>query len=180
MGNLFDLNIETVLDSWTIADALREIIANAIDEQTITNTQPVDIFKDDAGELHIRDYGRGIRYIHFTQNENNEKLKSTQLIGKFGVGFKDALAVLWRHNCRVRIISSHNYVTTTMATKAGFNVQTLHAKFEPTEDITFIGTDFIIDNLKDEDIEDAKSRFLIFNNLKLLETTKYGDVYKNE
>ena len=39
---LFDLNIEQVLESWTIADALRELIANALDEQTLTNTKSIE------------------------------------------------------------------------------------------------------------------------------------------
>ncbi len=67
-----------------------------------------------------------------------------------------------------------------MAQKAKFDIQTLHAKFEPTIDNTIIGTDFIISNINDEDIQDAKSRFLIFNNLTLLESTQHGEVYKSE
>jgi hypothetical protein len=34
----FDLNIEEVLENWEIEHALREIIANALDEQVISNT----------------------------------------------------------------------------------------------------------------------------------------------
>ena len=34
----FDLNIEKVLENWDVSDALREIIANAIDEQLLTAT----------------------------------------------------------------------------------------------------------------------------------------------
>jgi len=29
----FDLNIQRVLEHWTVSEALREIIANALDEQ---------------------------------------------------------------------------------------------------------------------------------------------------
>lgn len=39
MNNLvrqFDLNIERVLEHWTVAHALREVIANALDEQALT------------------------------------------------------------------------------------------------------------------------------------------------
>lgn len=31
MSNLFDLNMEKVLENWLVSDALREIIANALD-----------------------------------------------------------------------------------------------------------------------------------------------------
>ena len=34
----FDLNIERVLEHWTVAHALREVIANALDEQALTGT----------------------------------------------------------------------------------------------------------------------------------------------
>lgn len=69
----FDLNIEKILENWDIHHAIREIIANALDEQIISNSQEIKIFNED-NEWHIRDYGRGITYEHFTQNENKEKL----------------------------------------------------------------------------------------------------------
>jgi hypothetical protein len=34
----FDLNIERVLENWTVAHALREVIANALDEHALTGT----------------------------------------------------------------------------------------------------------------------------------------------
>jgi len=89
----FDLNIEKVLEHWSIPHALREILANALDESMLTNTKEPDVFKDNKGNWHIRDYGRGLKYEHLTQNENNEKIKNPhKVIGKFGVGLKDALA----------------------------------------------------------------------------------------
>ena len=36
----FDLNVGTVLDHWTVEFALREIIANALDEQVLTQSEP--------------------------------------------------------------------------------------------------------------------------------------------
>jgi hypothetical protein len=70
----FDLNIERVLENWTVAHALREVIANALDEQALTGTREAQIFRDAEGRWHIRDWGRGLRYEHLTQNENKEKL----------------------------------------------------------------------------------------------------------
>src|SRR6185312_12390556 len=93
----FDLNIEKILEGWEIPHALREIIANALDEQALTDTRDVEIAKDAQGRWHIRDYGRGLKYDHLTQNENGEKLKNAEkVVGKFGVGLKDALATLHR------------------------------------------------------------------------------------
>jgi DNA gyrase/topoisomerase IV subunit B len=68
----FDLNIERVLENWAVAHALREVIANALDEQALTGTNEPQIFRDDDGRWHIRDWGRGLRYEHLTQNENKE------------------------------------------------------------------------------------------------------------
>lgn len=45
----FDLNIEQVLEHWEIHHAIREVIANAIDEQRLTNTKEIEIFKDKTG-----------------------------------------------------------------------------------------------------------------------------------
>jgi hypothetical protein len=94
----FDLNIERVLENWTVAHALREVIANALDEQALTGTQEPQIFQDAEGRWHVRDWGRGLRYEHLTQNENKEKLtQPDKVVGKFGVGLKDALATFDRH-----------------------------------------------------------------------------------
>jgi DNA gyrase/topoisomerase IV subunit B len=81
----FDLNIEKILEGWETCHAVREIIANALDEQVLTNGKDVEISKDRNRSWHIRDFGRGLKYEHLTQNENQEKLKNpTKVIGKFG------------------------------------------------------------------------------------------------
>jgi hypothetical protein len=60
----FDLNIEEILEDWEVHHAVREVIANAIDEQLLTKTRGIEIFKDPKGKWHIRDYGRGLKYEH--------------------------------------------------------------------------------------------------------------------
>ena len=40
----FDLNIEQVLEHWEVYHAVREIIANALDETILTNSPDIDIF----------------------------------------------------------------------------------------------------------------------------------------
>jgi hypothetical protein len=177
MSKLFDLNIEKVLEHWGLEHALREIIANAMDEQELTSSEIVKIFKDTDERWHIRDYGRGIRYSHFTQSENREKIESTNLIGKFGVGLKDALAVFSRHNIDIEISSKHATATLQMANKSGFEIETLHAVFDEPKDTAMIGTEFIISGISDEDITKAKSMFLRFSNLDFLEETALGEVY---
>ena len=81
----FDLNIEEVLEDWEVYHALREIISNALDEQILSKTKDMEITKD-GDRIKIRDFGRGLKYEHLTQNEDQEKLKNPGLvIGKFGV-----------------------------------------------------------------------------------------------
>jgi hypothetical protein len=93
----FDLNIERVLESWSVAHAIREVVANALDEAALTGSAEPAISKAVDGRWHIVHFGRGLRYEHLTQNENREKLANRdKVVGKFGVGLKDALATFDR------------------------------------------------------------------------------------
>ena len=80
-GDPFDLNIEEILESWEVYHGLREIIANALDEQLLSNTEEVQIRNIGKGSWIIRDFGRGLRYEHLTQKENPEKMENPACIG---------------------------------------------------------------------------------------------------
>lgn len=56
----FDLNIEKVLEHWTMLFAIRELIANALDEQALTSTAEPAIFKDGDGGWHITGHGGAV------------------------------------------------------------------------------------------------------------------------
>ena len=58
---LFDLNIERILEAWDSAHAVRELIANALDEQELSQTGDIEVFQLDDGGWVIRDFGRGLR-----------------------------------------------------------------------------------------------------------------------
>lgn len=176
----FDLNIEKILENWEIYHAVREIIANALDEQILTDSKDIEISKD-GGTWHIRDYGRGLNYHHLTQNENEEKINSDKLIGRFGVGLKDALATLYRHGINVKITSKYGIITLTQSSKVGFDdIVTLHAKISNPIDVSMVGTDFSMEGCSELDINAAKKLFLKFSNASILETTKYGQIIKND
>lgn len=180
MDKSFDLNIEKILENWEVYHAIREIIANALDEQTITGTEDIKIYKSKDGCWHVVDYGRGLNYHHLTQNENVEKLNNEKLIGRFGVGLKDALATLYRHGINVKITSKFGVITLKQALKIGFDdIITLHAKISKTNNSNALGTDFCLEGCSDEDMEKAKSLFLKFSNNKILEQTINGQVIKN-
>lgn len=173
----FDLNIEKVLENWTVSHAIREIIANALDEQILTGTEDIRIYRDKAGRWHIRDYGRGVQYQHLTQNENMEKQVHPNLIGKFGVGLKDALATFDRNGIEVTIDSQYGHITIGQFAKHGFSdITTLHAYIDKPIDRNFVGTDFCLSGCTDIDIWDAKKLFLRFTDIENLETTEYGEI----
>jgi hypothetical protein len=172
----FDLNIERVLENWTLAHAIRELIANALDEAALTQTREPEITKDNEGRWHVRDFGRGLRYEHLTQNENREKLANAEkVVGKFGVGLKDALATFDRHGIGVRIRSRHGDITTAKQAKHGFSdVTTLHAVIEDPSMPDTDGTDVELSGVRDEDVEDAKALFRHYAGDEVLEETQFG------
>jgi hypothetical protein len=177
----FDLNIEKILDNWEIFHALREVIANALDEQLLTNTKDVEIWGDSSAKWHIRDYGRGLRYEYLTQNENIEKLSNSNVIGKFGIGLKDALATFDRNKVRVFIKSRYGDITLGTVEKYGFqDIKTLHAFISTSSDPNFVGTEFVLEGLTEDDVEKAKDLFLKFSGDVILEKTKYGEVLKKK
>ena len=173
----FDLNIEEVLENWEVEHAIREIIANALDEQTISRTAEIEISKDNRTDWHIRDFGRGLQIEHFTLNENQEKLTApTGIIGKFGVGLKDALATFHRRGVEVQIRSSFGTYGLRQDHKHGFdNIVTLHVEYDDSQ-TNIRGTEFILHGATDIDMAKAKSLFLKFAGEETLETNTYGQI----
>lgn len=173
----FDLNIEKVLEHWPVAFALREFIANALDEHLITGTPEPEIAKTADGVWRIRDFGRGVRYEHLTQKENPEKLEHPGVIGQFGMGLKDALAVCDRRDVGVLIRSRHGDISTAQLPKARFpDVVTLHGVVAPPSDPKLVGTELVVSGVADSDVETAKAFFMRYSDALALESTRYGDV----
>jgi len=178
MTGSFDLNIENVLENWEVCHAVREVISNALDEMVITKTKPIEITKGNNELWHIRDFGRGLQYKHFTQNESDEKAKAQGVIGKFGVGLKDALAVFYRHKISIQIYSPYGDITLDMVSKIGFDdVKTLNAVIKMPSKPEMVGTEFVI-GVKDGDINLAKNMFLYFNETKPLDSSDFGEIYE--
>ncbi|HYH27842.1 MAG TPA: ATP-binding protein [Actinomycetota bacterium] len=176
---LFDLNIEEVLENWDIHHAVREVISNALDERSLTGTADIEIAHDGPRHWRIRDHGRGLEIRHFTLKENEEKLaRSEGVIGKFGVGLKDALATFQRRGVGVTIRSRHGTFRLREAEKHGFEeIRTLHVEFDDSSSAVE-GTEFDLTNVPDEEIARAKALFIAFNEEEALETTTYGQVLR--
>ena len=178
---LFDLNVEKILDHWGVPEAVREVIANALDEQALTETAEPQIAKRRDG-WHVADFGRGLRYQHLTQNENPEKRRKADLVvGKFGVGLKDALATFYRRDIDVAVKSPHGDITLRRAAKSNFaDVKTLHAAISRASEPRRSGTDFLLRGLSDQDMAAARDYFLRFAGDVELERTELGSILERK
>lgn len=178
----FDLNIDKILDNWEVEHAIREIIANAIDEQKLTGSQNIVIEKLSYNSWSIKDFGRGIKYEHFVQNENVEKQNTNGIIGKFGIGLKDALATFDRKGVSVQIFSKHGDIRVRRFSKGDFNdIVTLHAIIDVPSRPNMIGTEFVLTGITDDDIRKAKDYFLFFSNTStVLSSTKLGEIIEKK
>lgn len=173
----FDLNVGTVLDHWTVEFALREIIANALDEQVLTQSEPPVVSEDGLGWWHIRDYGRGLRHVNLTQDESPEKQGDDRVIGQFGMGLKDALALFDRMGVIVEIFSRHGDIRLGRHTKSGFDdVITLHALVSEPSNPIMVGTDVVLKGVTADEVEAAQNLFLAYRGVEVLEQTSVGQV----
>jgi hypothetical protein len=178
MMKQFDLNIDKILDGWDLSDAIRELIANAIDESILTQTRFPEVCKDDSGCWHIRDFGRGLRYQDLIQSENPEKLENPSMIGKFGIGLKDALATFERRGVKVLIKSRHGDITLSRVSKHSFeDLITLHATVLPPSSPDLQGTDCCLSVVADSHVSAAKQMFLRFTGSSAIEETSFGAVH---
>lgn len=172
----FDLNIEKILENWEVRHAVREVIANALDEQLLSGTSEVVIAKQGSAWI-VRDFGRGLKHTHLTQNENEEKLNHPAVIGRFGIGLKDALATFERHGVQVVIRSRYGTIHTAKATKHGFgDIFTLHAVIDEPVDAAFEGTEFEMTGVDDSEMLAAKQLFLKFSGQSVVESTRHGQI----
>jgi hypothetical protein len=177
--HLFDLNIEEVLEHWEVEHAIREVIANALDEQRLSSSADVEIVEDGADNCRIRDFGRGLEIEHFTLSESEEKLAAPDgIIGKFGVGLKDALATFHRRGVGVSIRSKHGCFELREAEKHNFEgITTLHVEWSPGEP-EMAGTEFLLEGVSRDDVAKAKALFLHFSREQPIEQTTYGEVLR--
>ncbi|MDS1002023.1 ATP-binding protein [Clostridium sporogenes] len=179
--DIIDLNIgENYLNDWDVYYAIREIIANALDEQQNENIEIT--YKNEEDECIIRDFGSGLKIENFIMM-GSSKISNGNVIGKFGVGLKDALGVLNNNGIQVKIRTAKYLFKFYMKEKSKItNAQTLHVYVYPNNDKAFKGTEFIFKKCKREYIEQAKKEFLIFkwNEVEFIEKTQFGDILKKE
>lgn len=174
----FDLNIQQFLETWTSRDALRELLANALDEALLSQTAAPIVTREAEGVWVIADQGRGLRPEHFALAENPEKIDAQQpVIGRFGVGLKDALATLHRHGVEVEISSCWATYTLAMRTKHGFEgLETLHVRVDLARVAPAAGTRIRLRGLDDEEMRRAQALFLAFSPQRVLSRGSTGEI----
>ena len=124
----------------------------------------------------IRDFGRGIQIDHFTQNENPEKYSGQEgIIGKFGVGLKDAVATFQKRHQSNYQIEIWTYTLETQSKKGFDDINTLHVMYDDSE-LEIQGTDFFLEGVASDQIIQAKDLFLKFKEATEIEHTKYGSI----
>jgi hypothetical protein len=178
--DIIDLNIgENYLNDWGVYYAIREIVANALDEQKYG-----DIKIEEKLELEyiIRDFGSGLGIEHFIMR-GSDKIAKNDVIGKFGVGLKDALGVLSNNGIEVEIKTAKYMFKVQMKEKSEITkIKTLHVFVFENDEADFRGTEFTLRNCRREYIEQAKNEFLMYREpkLRILESTLYGDILEKE
>lgn len=180
MSQFLDLNIKEILQDWSVSDALRELIANAYDEQKLSKTsKPTISYDHSKREVTIIDFGRGIKPHHFIQNEDKEKNQSEVVMGKFGIGLKDAISTLFRHGKQVVFYSQFGSFKPVEQLKQGLSDQTTTIHIEYTTNSHWnSGTKIIVSNVNETDFHQALSNFLESQPQVLLSSSSKGQIYK--
>lgn len=95
----YELSISTdYVASWTIPDALRELVQNAIDEETVNKHTMYVRYENETRSVVVANRGAklDIKTLLFG---NTTKANDPRCIGQHGEGYKVAMIVALRNNC---------------------------------------------------------------------------------
>lgn len=150
-------------------DALRELVMNAFD--AVPDGVPM-FSAEDSSTVVLQDQGPGLTLKSFTVGGTHGDMK---VVGRFGLGLKDAVAVLMRHQAKVEIISQlGSYDFEVRMGKLG--TETIHVQCGPP---TGAGTRITVSNLQvaTRSVEYVKPLFLCWSRHELLHTSGDVDMY---
>lgn len=177
-----DLNIKEILENWEVWHAIREMVANSLDEHKMHKINKDIIFNYDNNQkqIEIMDFGSGIKSEHFIQTENKAKLDRDDVIGRFGIGLKDAIATLHRNKAVLKIFSKYGTWAPIERMKTGTNIETIHMEESETIDNNLKGTKIIISNVDVHSFEKTKQQFLCFQNTERMSINDYGEIIERK
>lgn len=170
-----DLNIEKVLEDWSVVDALREFVSNALDEHTICKIDTLPKIKLDGNVLSITDNGRGIKLEDFVIKVNDEKRLDTT-IGQYGYGLKDGIAYLESNKHTVTIDTKGYLYKFGIDDKHGTkSIKSYHCFYSKSDRRS--GTKISVNNITSEDYDSLIALFLQYQKIVPIFECNYGDVY---
>jgi hypothetical protein len=170
-----DLNIEKVLEDWSVVDALREFVSNALDEHTICKINTLPKIELDENVLSITDNGRGIKLGDFVIKANDEKKLDTT-IGQYGYGLKDAIAYLESNKHTVTIDTKGYLFRFSIDDKHGTKgIKSYHCFYSNSNRQS--GTKISVTNITTEDYDCLIALFLQYQKITPIFECNYGDVY---
>ena len=175
-----DMNMGAdILTHMSIESALKEIIANALDEhQSNDIKKDINITQNSKKEWIISDCGSGIKKEHFIFNINPHKKKDHTLRGMFSFGLKDSIANLFSKGIEVKIYTKKFIYTPVMKVKYD-DIETLH--IEQIKNTTYeidCGSQFVFKKLTKKHIEKAKSKFIEFLKPEIFFSFDGFDIFK--
>ena len=182
-----DLNLgENVLNHLNVIDAIRELISNAFDAKNLSkSTHNVSIkYNEKKNILEIINYDSCIEQNNFIYT-NNKLKRNKNIIGMYGYGLKDALAILYKRNIPITIeTNKHKFTTKLMKTQNTDTdrLSTLHVILEKKKNIDKdIYNKITLENILKKDYETITNDFIeLFNKKqKILYEDNIGNkIYK--
>lgn len=158
----------TYCKNWTINDAIREILSNALDTGTEVRVS------HDNGIARIADSGIGIAKKDFVFGGSK---KGDLQIGQFGEGMKIATLVLARNSRAVKIDTVGYTYEAMLEESAEFETTLFAIRFKKNQKKSGTAISF---ECSTEELKEAKGLFLAFQKKEKLAENKFLDVFKDE
>jgi len=153
--------------NWSVQDALREFLQNAIDTKT-----PVKV--DHMGDFAIiQDQSTGIMMQDFILGRTSKRYDD-QAIGQFGEGLTIGCLVLARAGRSVKILSKDYSYRPKITYDKIWGDNILAFKIEKTSETTRGTT--VYAECTEEELQEALNLFLQFNPKPILDSTATGDI----
>ncbi len=153
---------------WTVRDAIREIVQNALDTGT-------EVMFGESGIFQIvRDKGVGVKLSDFIIGRSSKR-DNKAVIGQFGEGLKIGCLVLAREGRQIYILSHGKKFTFSMQFDETWQDELLTIDVEDTGTTEDIGTTVYLQGSTDE-LAQARSLFLTLNPQSVLD--KDGKTYE--
>lgn len=177
MSKTYELPIAVnYVHNWTVEDAVREILQNAIDSNTDGHKLSITYSN---GMLGISNVGVNLDISSLVLGSTH-KTDHTKYIGTYGEGYKLALVVLLRNNLGVTIYTKGQMWVPSFKKSTKFKIETLHIEVIPV-DINWDQIAFEISGLDVDTFHKLRENSLVMTkelgySIGNIIETEYGDI----